>query len=811
MPLRISVLVLSAAAIAYEVLLIRLFSILQWQQFAAMVISLALLGYGASGTVLSLLRTRLLDAGPAAPGRTMVIAAASFAPLSLGAFLLAQRLPFNPLALVWDPWQLLWLLLVYLVLALPFSSVGFSIGLALTVWREDITRFYLADLVGAGLGAGSVVLLLWSVPPERCLLWIATGGLLAAMLGSLDSRVGARRIWALLLAAATATLMALSASWIHLRPSEYKSLSRTLLVPGTEIVAERSSPLALLSVVRSPRVPFRHAPGLSLAYDGVLPDQLGIFSDGEGPSAVDRFGADDGSSSYRDFQISSLAYLFTRSPRVLIVGLGGGEEVVSALGRGAESVMVIERNRQARALLEAELAEFSGNLLVQPEVEVAIGEVRGFLASQTRTWDLILLTDLQSVAVSGGGVGSAGVDYLYTVEGFIELVEHLAPGGVFLPPRDSLKLFVTAWKAIESVGTASPENSLAMVRSWDAVTLLLKRGEWSPGELREIRAWTRDRWLDVAYLPDIRPEEPNRFNRLEEPSLYLGTRALAGRERKEFIEDYKFDIRPATDDFPFFSHFFRWRALPELMLLRKRGGAFLLEWGYLVVLGTLLQALLAGSVVILLPLALRRETRGVGRRGAATTWLYFAALGGGFLFLEIAHIQRVTLYLGSSVLAVAAALATFLIFAGLGSGWAGREHRTSGGWESKIGHLLGAIVMLCMVYLAFIPWIFRTTLAAGLGWKVLLSVLAVAPLAFIMGMPFPLALRRMGRQHPSRMPWAWAINGWATVVSAALAPLVAIHFGLSSLVLLAAACYVSAGVAIGLAGERGFGPGSVRR
>jgi hypothetical protein len=345
-----------------------------------------------------------------------------------------------------------------------------------------------------------------------------------------------------------------------------------------------------------------------------------------------------------------------------------------------------------------------------------------------------------------------------------------------------------------------------MVRSWDAVTLLLKRGGWSSSELAELRAWSRDRWFDVAYLPDIRPQEPNHFNRLEEPSLYLGTRALVGRDREEFIEGYKFQIRPATDNRPFFSHFFRWRALPELMKLRQRGGAFLLEWGYLVVLGTLLQAILAGSVLILLPLVLRRNEQKAGN-GALVTWIYFGALGIGFLFLEIAHIQRVTLYFGGPVFAVATALASFLVFAGLGSGWAGGRRGASGGMELSLGGVLGSIVVLIVLYLAFVPWILRSTLAAGIGWKVLISVLTVAPLAFAMGMPFPLALQRLSRLYAARIPWAWAINGWATVVSAALAPLVAIHLGLSALVMLAAVCYGSAAAVVGVAGERGLGPG----
>ena len=271
MPLRLAILILSAAAIAYEVLLIRLFSIIQWQQFAAMVISLALLGYGVSGSCLALVRSRLLSGRSSTPGRAVLIGAVSFGPLSVGAYLLAQRLPFNALALVWEPQQLLWLLLVYLVLALPFLSVGFTIGLCLTVWREEIPRFYQADLLGAGLGAAGVMLALWVLSPERSLLVIGTGGLLAATVASLDSRVAFKRSSTALLAVVSLFSMIIPGTWIDLRRSEYKNLSKALLVPGAEVMMERSSPLAVLSVVRSPKVPLRYAPGLSLAYGGFFP------------------------------------------------------------------------------------------------------------------------------------------------------------------------------------------------------------------------------------------------------------------------------------------------------------------------------------------------------------------------------------------------------------------------------------------------------------------------------------------------------------------------------------------------------------
>ena len=343
------------------------------------------------------------------------------------------------------------------------------------------------------------------------------------------------------------------------------------------------------------------------------------------------------------------------------------------------------------------------------------------------------------------------------------------------------------------------------------MTLLVKRGGWSQSELEKLRAWCESRWFDLAFLSGLSRDEANRFNRLDEPLLYEAALSLEGEGRRDFIAEYKFWIRPASDGRPFFSHFFRWRALPELLDLRQRGGASLVDWGYLVAIGTLVQAVLAGSVLILLPLWMRRraDTRAAG---SVWVWVYFAALGLGFLLLEIAYIQRVTLYVGDPIFAVAVALAAFLVFAGLGSGSVDRLIVRSGGSQpTKVGWVLAAVVLLCLAHLSLTPVIFRSTLALGLGWKIVVSVAAVAPLAFAMGMPFPLGLQRVGSTHPEWIPWAWGINGWATVVSAALAPLVAIHFGLGTLALVAAGCYGLAGAAFRAVGGRDSGLRAPRR
>jgi len=339
---------------------------------------------------------------------------------------------------------------------------------------------------------------------------------------------------------------------------------------------------------------------------------------------------------------------------------------------------------------------------------------------------------------------------------------------------------------------------LVLIRGWQTSTLLVKNGEFTAAEIESVKQFCRERSFDTAWFPGIEAVDANRFNVLQRPWFYEGAKALLGPGAQAFMEDYKFDLRPATDDRPYFFHFFKWRSLGEILELRGRGGMSLLEWGYLVPVATLAQALLASAILILGPLLLLRRDdlmRAPGT-GRLRVLVYFFAIGVAFLFMEIAFIQKLILFLHHPVYAVAVVLSTFLVFAGLGSLW---SERAAARYEygGAVVRAVAAIVVLGLasVYLldqahpalAPLPAAARTAAAVGL----------IAPLAFFMGMPFPLAMARLGEESPALMPWAWGVNGCASVLSAVVATLLAIQWGFTLVVLAALALYGLAAVALG--------------
>jgi hypothetical protein len=298
----------------------------------------------------------------------------------------------------------------------------------------------------------------------------------------------------------------------------------------------------------------------------------------------------------------------------------------------------------------------------------------------------------------------------------------------------------------------------------------------------------------------MRPEEANRYNVVEPPDLFDGATALLGPGRDAFMRDYKFHIAPATDDKPHFFHFFKWRSLPELLSLKGRGGLPLLEWGYPVLVATLVRAAVASLMLIGLPLAWvgMRQARApaplAGSRGRAL--VYFLAIGFGFMFIEIAFIQKFVLFLSHPLYAVAVVLFAFLLFAGIGSRVFGR---LSKGAAPKLRHPLAAVVLAIAVSAALclllLPWLFRHAMGLPDIVRIIISAALIAPLAFFMGMPFPLGLARLEANDARLVAWAWGINGCASVTGAVLATLLAIHIGFTAVVLAALLLYGAAAAA----------------
>jgi spermidine synthase len=781
---------ISAAGLAFQIVLMRVFSIGQWHHFAYMIISIAMLGFGVSGTLLALLRPRLR-------GRELCLlrVSAFLCALSLPlTYALSQHVPFETFELVQQRGQLLYLALLYVILAIPFFFISSCIALAFFLAPDAVAKLYGFNMLGSGLGAAGVVPALYVVSPGP----MASLTAVLVFIGWLLLGVQRPQRW-LWVGGMAFSITLVYAIGLPVRVSQYKPLSYAMQLPDAYIMAQRQSPMSLITAVSSAQL--RETPGqVSYSYpitrENPLPEQVGLFFDAGGSSPVYRYVGTLEPFGFLDYITSALPYHLVERPEVLVIGAGGGTDVLSALVHDAAHVTAVEVDPSVFPLMEGPLAEFCGGLYDLPTVTPVHAEGRAWLEGSPERYDIIQIALLDAFSASAAGVHALNESYLYTVEGIALYLQRLKPGGVLAitrwlqtPPRDALKLLATTAEACERIGVARPGDHIALIRSWNTATLAVSERPLTAPQREAVRAFAEDRGFDLCWLSDMRPEEANRFTVLPEP-YYAAFAAdfFNTRGRDRLYRESLFYLRPPTDDRPYFFRFFKWRSLP--VLWDKMGTEWIpfVEWGYLALVGTLLQAVAASVILILLPLATLRR-RALRRKNLKWTVLYFGALGFAYMMLEIAFMQRLMLFLAYPVYAVAVVLTAFLVFSGLGSLAAhGLRHHS----RHLVAGAVAGLLLFALINTLLLPWLGR----AGAAWpdpvKILAAIAFLAPLAFTMGLPFPTILHRLSLGDPDLLPWAWGINGCTSVVGAILATLTAIHWGFRALVLVASVLYVVA-------------------
>ena len=571
-PYFLSVALLAGSIIAYEITLVRLFSIAQWHHFAHMIISLALLGFGASGTAIALTQRWLMgnrwksDEVDRRFHSAYTICGLLYSISVVACFVLHQYVPFNPLMLVWQPSQVLSIFALYLILSLPFFFGAACIGLALLRFAGNVNRLYFFDLFGSGIGALGIIVTMYLIPPAQNLTLISAVGFCAVLIANWES--WKTRQWRQIVpitGLAVAFIGYLLFNPISIKISPYKGLSSVLNFPDAQILNERHSPFGVLHVVRSELI--RAVPGLSLNTQHPVQPQLGLFTDADGMTAVTDFKGDLSKLGYLGETTSALAYHLIEPPHVLVLGAGGGGDVLNALYHGAVSVDAVELNPQVLELVAEEHKDFAGHIYASDSpypVQVHVAEARGFVRATTKRYNLIQIALLDSVSASAAGTHALSESYLYTVEAFTDLYQHLTPGGILsitrwlkTPPRDMIRLFATAVEALEQNEGVVPAQQLAMIRGWRTGTLLIKKGTFDTTDRGAIQNFCRERSFDLAYYPQMPEAEANRYNQLMVPTYFRAAQAILSNDRKQFYEGYPFNIRPTTDNRPYFFQFLR--------------------------------------------------------------------------------------------------------------------------------------------------------------------------------------------------------------------------------------------------------------
>jgi len=794
----------SFAAVGFEISLTRYFAIASWSEYGYWVISITMVGFAVSGIVMSLFKDGLLRHGPLLMRVVPILLMLAGA----GGYHLATRVPFNPLELQnRELWQgQLWNIGKYYATLFPFFFLaGLYISLNFLTYEEDIGRVYGLDLAGASAGATAVLVLMFVIHPfyllAALLPMIAVAALLAAR--------GARRT-AALAAVALCTLAACEVLVVGSnggRFNEYKPIYAPMHVPEAKVAAQSYTPQGLFVLLDdfTERLDTDFSNNSQLLQAAGPPRTFGLYADGNRLTSLAKSTSIDW--SYTRGTLDAIPYALRGPQRVLLVGTSGGFRAQEALRLGAHEVVGAEPEEPLRrAILEG----FGPAHAVAADPRVTFTGESPLALPQGGSFDLI--------DIDGDFLGQAETNkFVYTVESLAGLIRRAGPRGVVSLPVSIREFTVYAVKAIATVreallraGIADPGRNVIVYRSaWNA-RILASAAPWSAEEIRALRSLCDERSFDVSYFPGIDPAHADIYNDLPVVSFDAATVESAAGPADAIMDEAVailgggpsmhhqfFDLRPATFDRPFFFATLRLsqlrRILERIDLVPRE------EIGSLINVAVLVQSLGLAVLVLMLPLVKRR-----GARPSATvigkSVLYFAALGIGFLFIEIHLIERAAFYFNDRSYAFAVVLAGMLVFSGLGSLSCARYYAAP---RRGVRIAVGVIVVWCLAAYFLLPVLVTATLSFPLWLRIAALLSAIAPVSFALGFPFPLGLSQFRGPTDAFLPWAWSLNGAFSVISTPLANLIALSAGLKILLLLALALYLSVSLAFPQEGRKG--------
>jgi hypothetical protein len=827
------------ATLMYEILLTRIFSVTMWYHYSFMAISVAMFGMTAGAIVVYLLPNRYTAENAK---RALAVNSLLFAISTVVCFVLHTKIPF---VVNGDSPEWRWLALTYTVVSVPFVFSGISMCVALTRFPRQVGAVYAADLAGAALGCVALIYVLNLTDGPTAMFAVAVAAGLGATFFARGAGAGALKRTAAAATLALACFVAVNTVMI----SKGRPLIRLTWVKGgveSRASYEKWNSFSRIRVwgsVRRMEPPFGW--GLSPAYPSHLRvRQLHMNIDAGAYTPIPEFKGDIRALEYLKYDVTNLAHYIRPGADVLVVGAGGGRDVLSALAFEQHSVKAIEINKDILDAVNVKFGRFTGHLDRLPNVIFVNDEARSYVRGRDERYDIIQVSLIDTWAATSAGAFVLAENSLYTVEAWTTFLERLKPGGVLTfsrwyfrdRPAEMYRLTSLAVASLARLGVRNPRRHIVIVRNlWmghvrnqphGVGTILVSPQPFSEKDLDTIGEVASNMKFDVVLSPRT--------------ALDANFAAIASGEGfARFVKRFPLDISPPTDDRPFFFNMLRPRDMFHSDLAEKAVLSFNMK--AVSVLGYLLAIVLVlTGLCILLPLAL--TTRRDALRGTAPLFVYFAAIGLGFMFVEVSQMQRLVVFLGHPTYGLSVVLFSLLLSGGLGSLTTHRLTAVRGGrsvprrpalggggpgasnapaWEgpatpgapeavprgASVGLHRSAAVRLLLLVCATVafgllaPHVTRAFLGAGTPARIAVAVIMLFPLGLLMGTAFPIGMKLASARSSAVTPWLWGLNGATSVCAAVLAVVVALSAGISAAFWLGSVCY-AAGVAVLLAANR---------
>ena len=769
---------ITLATVAYEILLTRIFSVTMWYHFAFVAISVAMFGMSVGAVLVYIVPKWFRDRDTE---YHLVQGSLLFSLAVVASFLYHAHVPFiDSLSFL----QALSLACFYIVTALPFTFGGIVVCLVLTRFPEQTGKLYATDLIGAAIGCAMPIVLLKYLDAPTAVFAVALIANLGAICFAGRRFDSVRRLTLYSSAVIVLVMVGNRAFNGELLRLEYVKGAREEPRP----LFEKWNHFSRITVVNQPLSSSPMGWGLSPHFKPHRSPQSELMLWMDFPAAatpITHYAGNLDNFDYLRYDIVNLVHYLRTNANVLVIGAGGGRDILSALKFNQKSVVAVDINRDILHTVNGVFGDFSGHLDRDPRVTFVNDEARSYVARQPAKYDVIQVSLIDTFAASAAGAFVLTENSLYTREAWSIFLSKLSDNGILTfsrwyfrdRPAEVYRLTALATQSLLDSGIELPRNHIILARKNADLgigTILVSKKPFSLEDIRAVENICSTLGFEVVLAPGYDRD-------------HLFAEIANSKNLTNFATQYPLNISPPTDNSPFFFNMLRFRDVihPELSnignMSHNTRAVFTLAWLAIVVV-------LLTATCIIVPLFLVSDRNVL--RGNVPMFFYFGAIGLGFILIEISQMQRLVVFLGHPTYALSAVLLSLLTFSGIGS------HSTK--WILKSGDAqmrLGLLVVSLVLFGGLTPVITHQLQTLTTPARILVSVAILAPIGFFMGMAFPLGMRVASKSCSGLTPWLWAINGATSVCASVLAIVMAISFGIQSALWTGVASYLLAGVA----------------
>ncbi|MCZ6636035.1 MAG: hypothetical protein O7G87_21775, partial [bacterium] len=771
------------ATLMYEILLTRIFSVTMWYHFAFVAISIAMFGMTVGAIAVYLLPQFF---SPKQTPFHLALSALLFSFTIVLSFLTHLSIPFVPPK---DLVSLYAVILTYAVIAVPFFFSGISICLCLTRFPRQIGRLYAADLSGAALGCILLVILLSLTDGPTAVLFVAAG----AATGALCFALGAHHRTLLRLALFTSLSLTLAGIGHTALLNRQTSLLRIAWIkgrPDKPALYEKWNSFSRIQIFGDPNktsTPTGWGFSANAPLDRAVP-QLFLLIDATAGTVLTGFDGNLEPLDYLKYDLTNLAHHIRSDANVLAVGVGGGRDLLSALVFRQKSVTGVEINQAIVGALKDRFGPFTGHLDKHPQITLVNDEARSYIARTEEQYDLLQISLIDTWAATSAGAFVLSENALYTTEAWQTFLNRLSPNGILTvsrwyfkdSPGEMYRLTALSSASLKAQGIHNPRDHIVIVRCARAEeegegpdglgNILVCKSPFTPQDLKTLEHTANRLGFEIVLSPSYAAD----------PTF----EALANAQNLDaFTQAFPLNIAPPTDNNPFFFHMLRLRDIlnPE----RWNQGVNTVNLQAVTVLGTLLfTVVLLTGLCIIGPLIWTARKKDL--KSATPLLLFFAAIGSGFMLVEISQMQHLIVFLGHPTYGLTVVLFSLLLSSGLGS-FLTQKWAASAGTRSLL-ILLGVLLLFGILT----PHAIQAYRSATTPIRIFVAILLLCPLGLCMGMAFPFGMKQAFQRWPELTPWFWGINGATSVCASVLAVVIALSAGISASFWTGVGCYTLA-------------------